>query len=356
MIETIKKFTGIATSVIPLSILKNLLGYRLIIPVYHLVTDMLPVHIKHLYQPRRINTFRKDMEFFTHHFDILYPDRLLEYCCNRSIEIQNGFLPTFDDGLREIYEIAAPYLYHMGIPAIFFINNDFVNNKDMFFRFKASLLTEKVLTRLSHATMDKLAESLGLTKRNTGRIKARILSISYQERDLLDKAAEVLEVDFNEYLTFHKPYMDDEQIKDLQDKGFIIGAHGKDHQLLSALSEDEIILQIRESVNDIFSKYTSLNRFFAFPFTDHGIPGKVLKVLHDQNFPLVDASFGTAGLKQDIVPNHIQRIPMEKSNLSVSRIIKTEYVMCILKKVAGRNLILREDTDKVNSAKNITKS
>ena len=47
---------------------------------------------------------------------------------------------TFDDGHLEMFEVVAPILSKRGISATFFLNTGFLDNKDMFFRHKASLL------------------------------------------------------------------------------------------------------------------------------------------------------------------------------------------------------------------------
>jgi len=342
MKETIKSITGIASSFIPFSMTEKLHHHRFVVPLYHMVSDNVPVHIKHLYLPRKIKAFRNDMDFFSRHFNVLYPDKFTEYLCGSKPGSQPGFIPTFDDGLREVYGIVAPFLYQMGIPAIFFINNDFVDNKGMLFRFKAGILVEKITSCKSRATIGKLAELMGVKVTGKGGLKKRILGISFKEIYLLEKAADILELSFSEYLAVNKPYMDSEQIRELQEKGFIIGAHGRDHQLLSGLGEDEIIDHVKGSINGINKSFPSALRLFAFPFTDHGIPGKILRKLHDPVSPVVDASFGTAGLKQDIVHNHIQRIPMELPGISASRILKTQQILSFCRRNCGRDMITRK--------------
>ena len=51
---------------------------------------------------------------------------------------------SFDDGLREVYTIIAPILKERGLPATFFITTDFIDNKKLFYRNKASLLIEAI--------------------------------------------------------------------------------------------------------------------------------------------------------------------------------------------------------------------
>ena len=56
----------------------------------------------------------------------------------------------------------------------------------------------------------------------------------------------------------------------------------------------------------------------------------------------MDATFGTAGLKNDPVDSHHQRIPMEMNRLPASLMIKGEYTYYLLKGLFGRNVIIRK--------------
>jgi hypothetical protein len=58
--------------------------------------------------------------------------------------------------------------------------------------------------------------------------------------------------------------------------------------------------------------------------------------------PPLDATFGTAGLKEDPVDFHFQRIPMEMKKIPAYRILKGEYIYYLLKGLLGRNKITRE--------------
>jgi len=341
--EVIKGISSISAPAIPLSFYRKLTGNPLIVTVYHLISDNPPVHIKHLYSPRTIQRFRQDIDFLLRNFRVIYPDMLEAFITGQKEIVPNGFILTFDDGLREIYEIVAPYLYYMGIPAIFFINNDFVGNENLFFRFKASIIIDKIEKINSPALLNQLFMNLGLPGKNRKEIKNKIFNLQHSDSHLIDKTADILQIDFKEYLKVYKPYMDAVQILELQEKGFLTGAHSNTHPLLSSMSEREILTEIKVSMNDFIHRFSPRFRLFAFPFTDHGIPGSVLHEVHDPGNPLADVSFGTAGLKNDIVTTHIQRIPMEKTLHSCSAIIKNEYFMSLTRRMVNKNTILRSE-------------
>jgi hypothetical protein len=98
--------------------------------------------------------------------------------------------------------------------------------------------------------------------------------------------------------------------------------------------------QIKKSFTYLERNLNIKNRLFSFPFTDHEIPLAFFEYL--QNEANVLLSFGTAGLKKDTVPIHIQRIPAELEGFfSVRQIIKAEYFYYLAKALAGKNQILR---------------
>ena len=342
--QILKNNIASVLSIIPFNFFRRIAEKKLIVPLYHLVTDNPLPHIKHLYKPRSFKDFTKDVEFFMRNFKILTTGDFHSLINNAGSINRGGFMLTFDDGLREIYEIVAPYLFRKGIPAIFFINNNFIGNKDMFYRFKASILIEEISKRPDNSITKKLSSLLKKNNNTRKEICKEILKLGYEDREILDKIAGILQIDFKQYLSDNKPYMDLEQIKELQRMGFIIGAHTQEHRSLAGLSSDEVINQVAKSMNGIIQELLPPYRYFAFPFTDFGVCKDAIDRLHYHPDPVVDASFGTSGLKPVIISGHIQRIPMEISDNSASGIIKTEILFYLLKKIIFYRLASRTPT------------
>ncbi len=328
-------------SFLPLRLLISITKQNVIFPLYHLISDFPPPHIKHLYNPVNTIRFIRDMDYFLKHFRLIDPLEISWPVTGKSFSGKPGFLLTFDDGLREVAEIAAPVLRKKGIPAIFFVNNDFIDNKDLFYRYKASILIERMSSRISENCINETGKIFKIHHPDRNKIIKRFLQISYSEKSFLDQAAGIMEVDFKSYLLKHKPYMNNVQLKDLSEKGFLIGAHGYAHQEFNNLDTEEMIRQIRLSVADINNKFSPHIRTFAFPFGDHGIPLKVIKAIHDKDRKIADLSFGTAGFKREKYGNHYQRLPMEIYGSTVSSIVKTEFLYTVFREIFGRNVIAR---------------
>ncbi len=130
---------------IPWAIRNRAATTSIIVPYYHMVSDHGISHIKHLYSHKSIKLFREDLECLLSRYRPIDLFQFLDHIQERSRIEENAFLLTFDDGFREMYEIVAPILIEKGISATFFINSAFIDNKEMCFRNKASLVVERLI-------------------------------------------------------------------------------------------------------------------------------------------------------------------------------------------------------------------
>lgn len=301
-----------------------------IFPFYHTVCDQTPPHIRHLYSVRNSNTFIKDIDTLCKFFEPVALDHFLK---PGRIKTKPVFHLTFDDGLRECSEIIQPILLKKGIPATFFLNNDFIDNKTLFYRFTASLILEKARTT-------ELKYVLNNNNINAVNPQAFILSSGHNDKVMLEKIASQLGVDINEYLNKQKPYMSIGEIQTLIKNGFNIGSHSSDHRDLSFMKIHEIIELIKLSIEDINKRFGISCNSFSFPFTNHSMPVLLFDKLKKE-IPECGFYFGTSGVKDDI-DRVYQRIPMEKYSSNAKNIIASELRNYRLKKMLGRQMVKRK--------------
>jgi len=315
-------------------------GQRFIVPVFHTVSDDNPEHIRQLYPVKTVRQFTADLDFLLKNYrpvNLLELENLLHHGI---FPKTNTFLLTFDDGLREFHDLIAPLLLQKGIPAICFLNSDFVDNKSLFFRYKASLLIGAFEREKQQIQSDPVIKWLKRYAPNQINIRSALLSISYQNRGALDELATTVGLDFADYLAKQQPYLNSDQILSLKNQGFCFGAHSCDHPEYRFLGLEEQLRQTRESVDSICNRFALPYRTFAFPFTDYGVSKAFFQNLYEQ-VPVISLSFGCAGLKKDSFPQHIQRIPFETGDLSAKEILNNEYLYFLLKALAGKNRIHR---------------
>lgn len=325
---------------IPFSFLEKLTGTRVIVVYYHIVNDEDVPHVKHLHPIKNTKEFREDLDFLLGTFSpIGLPELLNDIKSGRSLA-KRVFLLTFDDGYREISDVIVPILLEKGITATFFVNSAFVDNKELCYTNKVSLIVQeflksrssdlkKALAQIQHFDDDDSAENLA----------SQVLSITYEQRSVLDEIANMMNVDFSGYLRTNKPYLTSDQIDKLIQVGFTIGAHSIDHPMYQALSLEDQVYQTLESVRFVKDTFHLSYGVFAFPFSDQAISKEFFERVSRSK--LVDLTFGTAGLMEDSAPNHLQRFSLERPIDTAERIIAFQLARKLTRSITRSAKIVR---------------
>ena len=321
--------------IIPTTFLQKASNQRLILPFYHAVSDDELPHTKYLYPVKRVKAFINDLEFLLKHYAPINYHDFNELTISNKQPRRPSFLLSFDDGLKEFHDVIAPILLQKGIPAICFLNSNFIDNKDLFYRHKSSLLIDKIIED-PHAT-----EKIQKLFTDSENIIENILSIKYQNRDMLNKLADLMNYNFNDYLLKQSPYLTSNQIKSLIKQGFYFGAHSIDHPEYQYIDQQEQVRQTKESIQKICTNFSIDYKIFSFPFTDHNVPKSFFRRIKENN--IAENTFGCAGQKKDIVPNNFQRIPFEMSNFSGKQILNSELLYYLIKMPFGKNVVHRND-------------
>ncbi|MDR1763086.1 MAG: polysaccharide deacetylase family protein [Dysgonamonadaceae bacterium] len=285
---------------------------------YHTVSDVYLPHIDPLYKTKNLKEFGCDLDFILHHFEAADIHKINFYRKNAEKPERHIFNLSFDDGLRGVYENVLPVLCRKGIPATIFINKAFTGNKQLFFRHKASLIIDRInKTNISAAVKNEIIKRV-----NNSSIPAGVLSVPYSKQALLDEIALLLDIDFQEFLKNEKPYLTVKELKEMQEKGFTIGAHSIDHPDFSELDENEQIKQVSESCSFVTETFGEKETFFSFPFSDENITDSFLKKIENT----VDMSFGITGMLTRNGGRHAGRIDLEKQVKTAKAIINKSFL------------------------------
>lgn len=330
MIDRNRKITSGCATIANLNCLVRLSKQDLIFPFYHTVAKQPLAHVSHLYTLRSEAEFEQDLDYMLKSFKPLSLEETLE---GKNMSGNKPFMAlTFDDGLAECHDFIAPLLKKKGVPAAFFLNNHFIDNRGLFYRYKASLLIQQVKT--DSMALEQVASYLDIPER---RVVESILLIDQDQVSLLDVLLKEISFDVAGYLTKSPVYMSTKQVMDLLSWGFEIGGHSPAHADFSRLGPKEILSQVRSSVEDLQVRFQISTRYFSFPFTTAGIPSEVIHSLLNEG--VASVLLGTAGLKKTDKKGYIQRIPMEEFNGPARKALKTEYLYYLLKGLVGRNRI-----------------
>jgi peptidoglycan/xylan/chitin deacetylase (PgdA/CDA1 family) len=223
-----------------------------------------------------------------------------------------SFHLTFDDGLSEVYHTVMPILIEKGVPATVFVNSQFVDNRDLFYRYKAALLVDKI----------------NRTQQGNQELIDKILKINYLEKDFLDETAQILEVDFDEFLHTQQPYLSSEQLREMQRNGFTIGAHSIDHPNFALLTEDEQVRQTLQSCEYVQKNFGEQKAYFAFPFSSAGVKDTFFQKISSK----VELTFGISAIGTSHNGKHIERIDMENYGKNAALCVGRAYLTRFLKR------------------------
>lgn len=292
----------------------------ILLPFYHVVSDEKLPHILN-YPYRSTKQFEDELDILLKHFKPVS----LEHIYENSGTSEKVFHLSIDDGLQECEEIIAPILIQKGIPATFFINSGFVDNKELFHRYKASLILSELKMNPCYQA-ERFLQTNGLTRKN-------ILQAGFSLRDILDEAAEIMNIDFHTFLTEHKPYLTTKQIENLHKQGFSIGGHSHKHSEFWEISEKNQLKHIKKSMKWVTENINPKIKAFSFPFTDDKVSKDLIVRLKSEN--ICDITFGTAGLKYDEIDSHFQRYPVEQPG-NFEHNLKGEFLYYKLRKGIGK--------------------
>lgn len=324
---------------IPLSFLK-FCSQQYFLPVfYHTISDQFLPHITHLYQVRDSQTFKTDLDYLLKHYTPIDLTTLLAHIYEGKPLPKAAFLLTFDDGLSECATVIAPILQQKGIPATFFINSDFIDNKALMFRYKASLLIE-LLKENTPAQQQLVQQQLSTHQLPFKGIKESLLAVRWPHQPVLDQLAQALDYSFEEFLRQKQPYMTTAQLQHLLQQGFDIGGHSQNHPTYNLLSLPEQLTQTTACQAALEQQLELSNKVFAFPFTDYGVSAAFFEeILGQAGFQL---TFGGAGLKKEKIKGQIQRLGIETQQLTpLPTTLHTEYCYFLLKAIIGKNTLHR---------------
>jgi len=302
-------------------------------PYGHIVCDVAPPHVRNLYEVPTVAKFKSDIDDLCRTSRPLQLAELEDLPRTRQGKTSGRrFLFSFDDGMREVYEVIAPILREKGLPAVLFLNSATIDNKRLMWRHKISLVMEKAKEKPSRIPPQ-------LSGRPEKSLQAKLNALRYADQSLIDELATFFEIDFEDYLLRNRPYLTTEEVQDLARWGFEIGAHSASHpyfcELGSAVQEKE--------VSDCVNFVRSLGlpcRCFAFPFHDNGVTVSLFQYMSGQN---LDLSFGTSEARVDSIAFSFQRFALDGGNANISLRNKLHQLSAksLLRMVTGTQTILR---------------
>jgi len=263
---------------------------------YHVVTDRVPPHVVHLERFKTPAEFERDLVWLKRNRRLVsFGEALAEYESGRR-RAKPPVLVSFDDGYAECFSVIRPLLLEHGIPAVFFITRDFIDNRRLFYRNKVSLAIE-ALKGMEVGRAEELAREF--TGAPAEGLVAWLRARTFYDDALLDDFCARAGVDVAAYLAERRPFMTADQVRQLAADGFTIGGHTLAHPYLHSLrTAEEVEMQIVESCRFAAGFGGGGRTPFAFPFRGDGLDRGLLRRILDEN-PWIGPLFDVRGVNDD---------------------------------------------------------
>jgi peptidoglycan/xylan/chitin deacetylase (PgdA/CDA1 family) len=192
--------------------------------------------------------FREFCEFFRDNFNVI-PLSEQVAGCNAGKDMGSTLSITFDDGYLDNYEVAAPILSKLGLPATFFVTSGFIG-------------TDLV------APWDRL-------------------------------------------LPMQPGWMDWNQVRSLASQGFEIGGHTDTHIDLGTSDEHTVRAELEVSKQKLREHVGVPVRLFAYPFGgQNNITHRTRELVREAGFTCCVSCFGGLNAATTTTPFELKRVPL----------------------------------------------
>ncbi len=254
-------------------------------------------------------TFESALQFLTKHYTPVSLDDVLTDCGGRGLPLRPVLL-TFDDAYASIAEVAAPLCRKYGVPAVFFVNAAFVNNRRM--------APDNLVCYVAHfAGMDVVNAAIrevpgredvvcrGLTEV----FGSFFPTLSLKQRELfLHALCRLAEIDDSRLAKEANLYLTGHQLRNLGCYGFEVGNHTYSHTHCRSLSHREVVAEIMTNKSELESICGRRVRSFSQPYgSSKDVTGTVEECLRQSGHEAVFLSESVAN-QRNANPFRLDRV------------------------------------------------
>ena len=276
---------------------------------YHVVSD--DSQIPYYYKKNLCNkkTLKDQLDWYVQHrYKFISLDEAV-YLIRNKVNAIKTIAFTTDDGFKENYTNIAPIFEKFNIKATLFLISNCLDNNDLMWNNKIHLIKSKVTEKNEQGICVEISNKYRVSKD----IKDLIRSSEQWPMIIKDEIANYAWSlaglqPLNEYLEENKPYMSNNQIKELLKQGYSIGSHSCSHPDFSRLEENEIMEELINS-KDILKKIFDIDsNYFAYPY------GKRPSIIIEQKVIQKDFYKLYLGTKSNL-SNTLQNIVWERDKM-----------------------------------------
>lgn len=212
-----------------------------------------------------VETFRAHMKSLAKNADPISEKDLLDFSLNGKKLPKRSFMITFDDGYKDNYDLAFPVLKELGLPAMFFVPTQAVEERRLGWWDLINWCLKTTNKKTIHILNKNLfieKPFLHLSETFTQLIKTNPQIKPYT---LVAELAKACEVELPSKEICSAELMTWEDLKTVQKHNIAIGSHTHTHRVLSCLSLEEQRNELTKSKQILESKLNSPIHSIAYP-------------------------------------------------------------------------------------------
>lgn len=250
--------------------------------MYHYVREKNPVLPGLFYLD--VDNFKRQLDFFEKEYGFVTSQDWQGVVKNPlNKEVPDGVILTFDDGLIDHYDYVFPILRERGIWAIFYISTATLINKKLLNVHRVHYLLarfggESVYNKLNNILRDEFfisgffdnLKSTPYSMQTMDRFSIEVKKIINYALNPVHKDF-VLEKIFKKYelqedVLAKNFYLNNAHIEEMSEYGFLFGAHGFSHNLLTKFNDEEILSEVSDPVDFLNKMLPHESNTFCYPY------------------------------------------------------------------------------------------
>ncbi|MFD0977922.1 polysaccharide deacetylase family protein [Salinimicrobium gaetbulicola] len=239
--------------------------------------------------------FRRQLEELAKHGQFISQEELLKFR-GRSFD-KNYILITFDDGLKEQYELAKPILDEMGIPAVFFINTSNFKEANVSLVHKihmvrSQLASEEILQALEKKDTSPLSDKekkQAIDHYNYDDERTAILKYVLNFKLTLQEQENFISPLFDALFEAQKVaselYFDKKTLGKLHGEGSL-GSHSHTHVPLGQLASEDLRKELKMTQSFFMENFGKISETISYPYGSYEACRGISEEIENAGFKL----------------------------------------------------------------------
>jgi peptidoglycan/xylan/chitin deacetylase (PgdA/CDA1 family)/glycosyltransferase involved in cell wall biosynthesis len=248
---------------------RRLFGSGIRILFYHRV-ERNPVGLDALgRRPLRAEEFERHLRHLVRFWRVIRLEDAAEALASGQGWPSNSVVITFDDGYRDNYTVALPFLEKYKLPATFFVVSGAIDGNPLWYDQVDKWFEESTATSLRWSKIDSELSMKTPAERRQVLSRVRSMLKATGGSELVEALAELrsqLAIGPGDHQRENRAVMTWDDLRRMAASELVtIGAHTVTHPILSNLQREEIREEIEESCRRITQELNRPVRFFAYP-------------------------------------------------------------------------------------------